>query len=76
LPYDENLQNDEMDETFDEFCKEMIGVCINAGLFKSVMPQFPEEVQDRFQERLTLMKAQATQWIVELQLFGEAFDEE
>jgi hypothetical protein len=75
LPHDENLENEEMSLTFDEFCTEMIGVCINAGLFKAVMPQYPTEVQENFQERLTMMKAQATQWIVELQMFGEVFDQ-
>jgi len=48
---------------------------LNLGLVASVIEQYPDHVQENFDELLGNIKEWSEQRIEEVQMFGEAFDE-
>ena len=52
----------------------VFNLLMNLGLVHSVLGEYPEDVQEGFYERLSLIRRWAEQQIEEIQMFGEAYD--
>jgi len=57
-------------------CSAAMDLCINAGLILVALgdERYPEEVRERFKERLASYEALFRQEIENVQGFGESFD--
>jgi hypothetical protein len=54
----------------------IFNLCMNLGLVASVIDQYPDHVQEGFKEKINQIKEWAERQMEEVQMFGEAFDEE
>lgn len=64
------------DEQFKEVCHDLVHLMVMMGLLGSVIHQYPEEVQENFRERLSMVSEWANSQSDELQSFGESWDED
>jgi len=63
-------------EEMQEATWAMFNLLMNMGLVASVIDQYPPHVQENFKEKMGQIKAEAERLIEEIQMFGEAYDEE
>jgi len=63
-------------DAFREMCSAAMDLCINAGLIAVALQddRYPEEVRERFIERMRAYEAFFHQEIESVQTFGESFD--
>ena len=61
-------------ELFQDVCNKSMEMCVNLGLFNTVVSHWPEQVQKNFLEREQGIVEWLEQQIEEIQAFAEAFD--
>jgi hypothetical protein len=59
---------------FHDLCIEAITLTINVGILDSVSERWPEEVQERWVERMGEIKQRLSQEIAEVQEFASSYD--
>ena len=66
----------EDNELWEETALALFMLCIHLGIIASVITTYPEHVQEGFQEKLQQIRDFAQKESEEIQLFGEAYDDE
>lgn len=61
-------------ELFEEICNKSMELCVNLGLFNTVLPHWPEHVQGNFVDREREILKWLEEQIDEVQQFAEAYD--
>jgi hypothetical protein len=63
-------------ERYQEMCHAFIELIVSVGLLGSIIHQYPEEVQENYEERIVRYTTWATRQIEEVQQFGESWDDQ